>query len=89
METCVRLRPGVRLMKAINFAGGWCARVSCRGSESDIESFKTKLGGFGLVKPVRDDDRREEQTVPWSEWSVWAVFCLVVGLFADSMVVDT
>ena len=58
-----KLRPKVRLMKAINLAGGWRARVSCRGSGIDIEAFKAKLGGYGTVKPVDDGDRQQEETV--------------------------
>ena len=54
-------------MKAINFAGGWRARVSCRGLQPDVDSFKTKLGAHAMVKPVHDDDREQEQTVPWNE----------------------
>ncbi|CAL1142648.1 unnamed protein product [Cladocopium goreaui] len=49
-------------MKAINFAGGWRARVSCRGLQPDVDSFKTKLGAHAMVKPVHDDDREQEQT---------------------------
>lgn len=78
-------------MKAINFAGGWRARVSCRGLQPDVDSFKTKLGAHAMVKPVHDDDREQEQTVPWNELVISVlcfVWCLDCPGMMDSLIVD-
>ena len=56
--------------------GGWRARLLCRGLESDIEAVQAELGGVGLVKPMCDDDRCEELTVPWSELVGCRLYCV-------------